>query len=241
MAIDHSSGTHPESCLLLRLPIASRTEGSRSPASHNASCATSARSSRTDTSSSHKRPARPKGEDHEQAGPSRLLKGANPRRQRIETRASRAFFLHAAQSLADHIATLTALSRSAVYEVLLGTHPHPTLPVVRRQATRRKPNPREILLRALPASSKPRTAAGDRSAGIVRTQTRVCFRRAQQVPAVVHTGDVSSRRGSGDVEAGWPIDRPVAGSGRIHSGTLPTTLIGHARSSGNEADPSDLF
>jgi hypothetical protein len=28
-----------------------------------------------------------------------------------------------------------------------------------------------------------------------------------------------------DVEVGWPLDRAVEGSGRIHGGSLPTTLI----------------
>jgi hypothetical protein len=47
----------------------------------------------------------------------------------------------------------------------------------------------------------------------------------------------TARPGTLDIEAAWPIDRPVAGTGRIHHATLPTTLTGHTRSTGNGADP----
>jgi hypothetical protein len=36
------------------------------------------------------------------------------------------------------------------------------------------------------------------------------------------------RPGTLDIEAGWPIDHPAAGTGRIHHATLPTTLTGHS-------------
>jgi hypothetical protein len=49
------------------------------------------------------------------------------------------------------------------------------------------------------------------------------------------------RPGTVDVEAAWPIDQPVAGTGRIHGATLPTTLTGHTRSTDNLAEPTDLF
>jgi hypothetical protein len=34
--------------------------------------------------------------------------------------------------------------------------------------------------------------------------------------------------GTRDIEVGWPVDRPFAGTGRIHSGTLPAALTGRS-------------
>jgi hypothetical protein len=34
--------------------------------------------------------------------------------------------------------------------------------------------------------------------------------------------------GTRDIEVGWPTDRPFAGTGRIHSGTLPAALTGQS-------------
>lgn len=34
-------------------------------------------------------------------------------------------------------------------------------------------------------------------------------------------------RGALDVEVGWPLSRPVEGSGPIHGGSLPSALIRH--------------
>jgi hypothetical protein len=50
--------------------------------------------------------------------------------------------------------------------------------------------------------------------------------------------------GTVDVEAGWPIDRPVAGADRIHGGMLPTAIAGHCGRLplvDDGADPTDLF
>jgi hypothetical protein len=45
-----------------------------------------------------------------------------------------------------------------------------------------------------------------------------------------------------DVEAGWPTHQPVTGSGRIHSGMLPTTLVSHLRQPANEGrEATDLL
>jgi len=47
------------------------------------------------------------------------------------------------------------------------------------------------------------------------------------------------------VEAGWPIGRQLAGSGRIHGGALPASLVVHsadaARASGGEPDPTEIY
>jgi len=40
----------------------------------------------------------------------------------------------------------------------------------------------------------------------------------------------TARSGTLDIEAGWPIDHPVPGTGRIHEATLPTTMVGYSRS-----------
>lgn len=34
--------------------------------------------------------------------------------------------------------------------------------------------------------------------------------------------------GTIDVEAGWPVDRAVNAGGNVHSGTLPSALVGHS-------------
>jgi hypothetical protein len=44
-------------------------------------------------------------------------------------------------------------------------------------------------------------------------------------------------RGSGstfDVEAGWPVAQAIAGTSRIHSGTLPTALVRPAATVGSD-------
>jgi len=38
----------------------------------------------------------------------------------------------------------------------------------------------------------------------------------------------TARSGTLDIEAGWPIDHPVPGTGRIHEATLPTTMTSHS-------------
>jgi hypothetical protein len=55
----------------------------------------------------------------------------------------------------------------------------------------------------------------------------------------------TARPGTLDIEAGWPIDHPVAGAGRIHGATLPPALSGHSRPvrpfPNEDRDPTDLL
>ena len=55
----------------------------------------------------------------------------------------------------------------------------------------------------------------------------------------------TGRPGTIDIEAGWPIDHPVAGTGRIHAATLPTTMTGHASRQEHSGSPgrsvTDIF
>src|SRR5271165_4315619 len=39
-----------------------------------------------------------------------------------------------------------------------------------------------------------------------------------------------------DIEAGWPLERYVEGSGQIHGGSMPTALIGHGPRSARAGD-----
>src|SRR5271165_2264372 len=42
--------------------------------------------------------------------------------------------------------------------------------------------------------------------------------------------------GALDIEAGWPLERYVEGSGQIHGGSMPTALIGHGPRSARAGD-----
>ena len=50
----------------------------------------------------------------------------------------------------------------------------------------------------------------------------------------------TSKLGTLDIEAGWPINHPTAGADRIHGGTLPTPLAGHSNQP-SRANRSDQY
>jgi hypothetical protein len=89
---------------------------------------------------------------------------------------------------------------------------------------------------------------GNRSQAVLAVRARTSERKAaefvadalKEIHTFMHDHDLqptgppftivnrTPRPGTLDIEAGWPIDHPVAGTGRIHGGTLPTMMTGHS-------------
>jgi hypothetical protein len=69
-----------------------------------------------------------------------------------------------------------------------------------------------------------------------REATRFIHDALAEIRVFMHERDVepagppfSLRRSAGqrgivDIEAGWPLERPIGGSGRVHGGALPASL-----------------